>query len=131
VDAAIQGNDFRDNAVGVYLYGDGSTIGTVDLGGGSLGSLGQNDFSTFTVAGAASGHFAISMHNTSASDTVYALHNDWSIFFASSLVKDSYEYTNAAEAVYTSYPAAGTGDIITFQLIIRLPVVSPIALTAV
>ncbi len=128
LDAMIQGNDFRYNAVGVYLYGDGSTVGTVDLGGGPLGSSGHNNFSTFTVAGTANGHFAISMHNTSTSDTVYALHNSWSTFFSSGLVKDHYEHTNVADAVYTSYPSPGTGNIIAFQLLVRLPVVEPIGL---
>jgi hypothetical protein len=59
--ALVQGNDFRHNAVGVYLVGDGTTIGTVDLGGGTLGSQGLNNFSTFTDAGVAKGHFAISL----------------------------------------------------------------------
>jgi hypothetical protein len=111
VDALVQGNDFRHNAVGVYLYGDGNTVGEVDLGGGPLGSQGQNNFSTFTDAGVANGHFAITMHNTSANDQVYAMDNTWGVSDPGNLVKDSYVNTNANEAVYSGF-TPGTGTII-------------------
>jgi hypothetical protein len=118
LDAIIQGNDFRHNAVGVYLYGDGNTVGTVDLGGGTLGSQGHNNFSGFTAASAATGHFAISMHNTSATDKVYALYNTWSASGSFHAVKDTYVNSGVADAVYNG-GSTGTGDIITFRFIIQ------------
>src|SRR5262249_31987825 len=61
-----QGNDFRGNAVGASLWGQGGPPGTLDLGGGALGSTGQNNFQGFTAAGAAGGRFAIALHGTDA-----------------------------------------------------------------
>jgi len=49
--ALLQGNDFHNNAVGVGLFGNGRDInglGTIDMGGGTLGSRGGNDFRGFT-----------------------------------------------------------------------------------
>src|SRR5262249_18569917 len=76
VSALVQGNDFRNNAIGVGIWGDGTTAGNIDLGGGTLGSLGQNNFQSFTPQEAALGNFAISLHMTAASGpgtTVFAL----------------------------------------------------------
>jgi hypothetical protein len=115
----VQGNDFRHNAVGVYLVGDGTTVGTVDLGGGQFGSLGQNNFSTFTEAGVAKGHFAISLHNTAASDYVYAGYNIWSTS-DDNLVKDGTVNTNATEAVYNG-GTTGTGYIATVLISFSSP----------
>jgi hypothetical protein len=44
----VQGNDFHNNKIGVFLVGDGTTTATVDLGGGDLLSLGGNDFRGFS-----------------------------------------------------------------------------------
>lgn len=47
----VEGNDFHNNAVGVsYLGGGGGSV-VVDLGGGSLGSLGGNNFRGFVTFG--------------------------------------------------------------------------------
>jgi Domain of unknown function (DUF4214) len=54
----IAGNDLVDNLSGISLIGNASfpdAFGTIDLGGGSLGSPGGNDFHGFT----GGGHFAI------------------------------------------------------------------------
>jgi hypothetical protein len=115
VTAMVQGNDFRNNAVGVYINGNGSTAGNVDLGGGSLGSHGQNNFSSFTAAGAANGYFAISMHNTAANDQVYAYDNIWSTYVPPNVNKDSYEYSNVNDAVYSG-GSPGTGEILTMDI---------------
>jgi hypothetical protein len=115
VGALVQGNDFRNNAVGVYLSGDGNTAGNVDLGGGSFGSVGQNNFSSFTAAGVASGHFAISMHNTSANDQVFAYGNIWSSVVPPNVVKDSYANSHANEAVLAG-STPGTGEILTVDI---------------
>jgi hypothetical protein len=44
----VQGNDFHDNSIGVSYTGNNGGSITTDLGGGSLGSLGGNDFRGFT-----------------------------------------------------------------------------------
>jgi hypothetical protein len=41
----VQGNDFHNTQHGVFINGP---VGNIDLGGGSLGSLGGNDFRGFT-----------------------------------------------------------------------------------
>jgi hypothetical protein len=47
----VQGNNFHNDSggqySGVFIFGDGISYGNVDLGGGSLGSLGGNDFRGF------------------------------------------------------------------------------------
>lgn len=45
--AFVQGNDFHNNAVGVTVVGDGVHAGLIDMGGGSQGSLGGNNFRGF------------------------------------------------------------------------------------
>jgi hypothetical protein len=111
VNAKVEGNDFRGNAVGVYLWGDGNTVGNVDLGGGSFGSQGRNNFGSFTAAGTGNGSFAVTMHNTSADDQVYAYGNVWSATIPPNVVKDRYANSNANEAVYSGF-APGTGEIL-------------------
>lgn len=71
----VQGNDLQNNAMGVYVWGDGSSAGNIDLGGGST-SAGGNDFSSFATA-ADAGHFAIGLFNTSASFELPAENNVW------------------------------------------------------
>ncbi len=46
--ADVEGNDFHNDAVGVSVVGDGAHAGTIDLGGGALGSQGGNNFRGFT-----------------------------------------------------------------------------------
>ena len=63
IDAVVQGNDFHDDGIGVAINGSsiaGFATG-IDLGGGSLGSLGGNDFRGFTApATAESGAIVLS-----------------------------------------------------------------------
>ncbi len=63
LDAVIQGNDFHNDQIGVQLntgniddrgHRIDNGIVTLDLGGGSLGSLGGNDFRGFTAPATAS-----------------------------------------------------------------------------
>src|SRR5207253_3663069 len=44
----VQGNDFHNNKIGVFLVGDGTTTADVDLGRGDFLSLGGNDFRGFS-----------------------------------------------------------------------------------
>jgi hypothetical protein len=62
--------DVRDLRVGVSIRGDGTTAGTIDLGGGLLGSDGANNFLGFGTATANS--YAIGLFNVSPSFTVFA-----------------------------------------------------------
>jgi hypothetical protein len=70
----VQGNDFHGNTVGVFINGDGTNAGTIDLGGGSLGSLGGNNFRGFTTIGTLTSA-AIVLANTSSNAFVFASSN--------------------------------------------------------
>jgi hypothetical protein len=88
---SVQGNNFRSNLVGVFIQGDGTTAGTIDLGGGSLGSTGGNDFrgtksGGFTVATATT--YAIGLFNVSATFTVFAEHNLFSVADPTKVIAD-------------------------------------------
>src|SRR5262249_58164903 len=48
---SIQGNDFQGDKIGVKI--SGNSIAGIDLGGGSQGSLGGNNFRSFTSAATA------------------------------------------------------------------------------
>jgi hypothetical protein len=120
VDAVVsvkaQGNDFQDNAIGVDILGDGTSAGNVDLGGGALGSLGQNNFLGFTPERAAAGDFAVSLHRTAANDpsaTVFALNNLWSVADPTLVVRDGSHNTTVPEN--SPIPGDGTGLIIVSQ----------------
>jgi hypothetical protein len=56
LDVMVEGNDFHNNQIGVKLVSTASgSLGNVDLGGGGQGSLGGNDFRSFTAATPSSG----------------------------------------------------------------------------
>jgi hypothetical protein len=75
--AMVQGNKFNGNLVGVSVTGDGTTAGVVDLGGGTLGSTGGNDFSSFTTA--TSDSYAIGLFNVAKTYTMSALDNTFNV----------------------------------------------------
>jgi hypothetical protein len=75
--ALVQGNTFSSDLRGVKVIGNGGTAGVVDLGGGSLGSTGGNDFSSFTTATANS--YAIGLFKVSSGSTITALDNVFSV----------------------------------------------------
>jgi hypothetical protein len=98
--AVVQGNSFTANKVGVRVTGDGTTAGTVDLGGGSLGSTGGNDFTSFKTATGES--FAIGLFHVSSGYTMYAKSNLFSVPATSVIADGSHD------------PAAGgSGTILT------------------
>jgi hypothetical protein len=87
--ATLLGNDIRMPAgVGVDITGDGTNAGIVNLGDGSPGSPGGNNFRSFTAAGVAQGHYAIWLHNTNAAATVPARLNLWSVADPGTVIKD-------------------------------------------
>jgi hypothetical protein len=51
--AYVEGNDFHQNRIGVLVHGDVARCGNIDFGGGSLGSLGGNNFRSFVDQGTA------------------------------------------------------------------------------
>jgi hypothetical protein len=75
VQAALGCNDLSGNGVGLKVVGDGTTAGTIDAGGGPLGSAtvmtGQNTFDQTSAAGT----LAISLTATNATATVDAQGN--------------------------------------------------------
>jgi hypothetical protein len=83
--ASVSGNDFRGNLVGVSIVGNGTDAGNIDLGGGLLGSKGKNNFSGFT---GTAGNYAISLTNTNATSTVYALGNTFTAPDATTAIQD-------------------------------------------
>jgi len=109
--AVVQGNDFHTNQIGMFVQGDGTAnataAGTIDAGGGTLGSLGGNNFRGFTTADASSGtRYAIVVANTvGTAGTVKARNNIWSPTTPTQVVKDS---ANNTAAVSPSM-VAGTG----------------------
>jgi hypothetical protein len=75
--AKVQGNNFGGNVVGVSVIGDGTSAGVVDLGGGSLGSTGGNDFRSFNTATADS--YAIGLFQVGSGYSMSSLHNLFSV----------------------------------------------------
>jgi hypothetical protein len=75
--ALVQGNGFGGNLVGVAVFGNGTTAGNVDLGGGTLGSTGGNDFRSFTTATADS--YAIGLFNVASAYSMKAKNNLFSV----------------------------------------------------
>jgi hypothetical protein len=85
----IVGNDFHNNSVGIDIAGDGTNSGSINVGDGTPSSLGGNNFRSFTVAGAATGKFAIYEHNTSnAIASIPAQNNIWSVPDPNTVIRD-------------------------------------------
>jgi hypothetical protein len=100
--ARLQGNDFRNNAIGVRITGDGASAGNIDLGGGNtvLGSSsGHNNFSSFNSADAT--HFAIGLFNTNVGALIRAAGNTFTTLNPFEIVADTF-----------NTPAAGGSGVI-------------------
>jgi hypothetical protein len=74
----VEGNDLVRNLVGVRVIGDGTSgnnaFGTIDLGGGALGSPGANDFHGYD---AVNGHLAvITANGGTATTAMVSAHNN-------------------------------------------------------
>src|SRR5262249_23772699 len=106
----FQGNDFSANTIGMTLWGFGGSLGTIDLGGGFLGSKGQNSFLGFTPAATAAGHCAIRQHETAPQKfTILAHDNIWSTGTPDQVVRDGWRNTLKPEDLPGFH--AGTGYI--------------------
>jgi hypothetical protein len=73
-----QGNDFNNNAIGVEYAGAGGTSIATDLGGGSQGSLGNNNFRGFSNAASLT-NAAIFIHGTAATTMLSARNNAFGV----------------------------------------------------
>jgi hypothetical protein len=97
---SFQDNNFRSNLVGVFIQGDGTTAGTIDLGGGSLGSTGGNDFratgKTSGINVATTSSYAIGLFNVAPTFTVFAEHNLFSSGDGTRVIADLAHDTAAA-----------------------------------
>ena len=98
--AFVQSNDFHNNRVGVSVRGNGVTAGNVDLGGGTLGSTGGNDFKSFLSSNATS--YAIGLFNVASVYTMHAMMNLFSVPPATVIADGSHDL-----------PAGGSGSILT------------------
>jgi hypothetical protein len=105
----VVGNDFHNNGIGVRITGDGTNAGIIDLGIRIInGQSGGNNFRGFTAAGAANGNFAIALDNTSATATVSANDNLWSVADPTTVVKDAGHNTAIGSIVGTGVINTGT-----------------------
>jgi hypothetical protein len=78
--ATLMGNEIEGD-IGVDIQGDGTNAGLVNLGDGTPGSRGGNNFRVFDQSSAVDIQvYAISLHNTSATATVPARLNVWNSF---------------------------------------------------
>jgi hypothetical protein len=73
----VQANDFTNNLAGVRVTGDGVSAGVIDLGGGSLGSTGGNNFTGYTTSTADS--YAIGLFQVASTYTLHAQQNLFSV----------------------------------------------------
>jgi hypothetical protein len=86
--AAVQGNNFSNNLIGVAVYGNSTTAGRVDLGGGALGSTGGNDFRSFGAATAES--YAIGLFGVAPSYRLKAQMNLFNVTPSSAIADGSH-----------------------------------------
>jgi hypothetical protein len=68
------------------VFGNGTTAGVIDLGGGSLGSKGGNDFTSFSTANDNS--YAIGLFNVSSGYTMQALGNVFRVADPTQVIAD-------------------------------------------
>jgi Domain of unknown function (DUF4214) len=109
----LQGNDFHHNTIGIEDNSDGTAnataAGTIDAGGGVLGSLGGNDFHGYT---GQANSFAIALLDSlganSSSGAISAHNNLWSVANPNQVVRDSHNNTSSM--------SAGTVDVGAVQL---------------
>jgi hypothetical protein len=109
----LQGNDFHHDTIGIEDIPDGTAnataAGTIDAGGGALGSLGGNDFHGYT---GQANSFAIALLDplgTNISSGGISAHNNlWSVANPNQVVRDSHNNTSST--------SAGTIDVGAVQL---------------
>ena len=76
LNVSFQGNDFHNNQVGVKITAGANSIAGVDLGGGSQGSVGGNNFRSFTAAATTS---AAAIFTDATTGTIQAQNNIFAV----------------------------------------------------
>lgn len=118
--ALVEGNNVQNNLDGVHYMGSSGVIAT-DLGGGTLGSKGGNNFRTFTNAAAGSGRYAI-LVDTGASTHSLSAHNN---IFTPGVTLATVTHTNGATIDVTALaPSAAFVVTLYNSLLGRTPSVS-------
>jgi hypothetical protein len=87
LNASIQGNDFHNNQVGVKIVAGSNSIAGVDLGGGSQGSVGGNNFRSFSAAATTSAGAIVTDATTGtiqAQKNIFAVSNPLTVISAAS-----------------------------------------------
>jgi hypothetical protein len=87
LDLNIQGNDFNSNQVGIKIFAGSNSITGIDLGGGSQGSVGGNNFRSFTAAATPSAAAIFTDATTGtiqAQNNLFAVSNPQTVISASS-----------------------------------------------
>jgi hypothetical protein len=86
----IQGNDFHFNAIGVLIFRSHATdlASGIDLGGGSQGSQGANNFRGFSAASASAGAI-VEASSFSTAQTIFAQGNLFSVANPKTVIRDS------------------------------------------
>jgi hypothetical protein len=114
VNVSVQGNDFHGVSVGVKILAGANSVAGIDLGGGSQGSLGGNDFRSFT-APATGAVFATGTAGTiEAQNNIFAVSNPQTVITATGgvTVKATALTANAAfvQTLYLDF-LRRTGDL--------------------
>jgi hypothetical protein len=98
----VQGNDLTGNAIGLKYAGNSTTPMPADLGGGALGSLGGNNFRTYTLTGTTTAA-AILLTNVASGTTLQARNNLFGDSVNPAVVVD--------DSVHGAHTGAGTLDL--------------------
>lgn len=87
----VEGNDFHFNAIGVLITRSHATdlASGIDLGGGSLGSRGGNNFRGFTATATATAGAIVEAASFSTAQTIKARSNLFSVADPARVVRDS------------------------------------------
>jgi hypothetical protein len=104
----VEGNDFNANQIGVRIYGDGSFAGSIDLGGGPLGSRGLNSFRSYT---GYDGRLAIVLTNTDLEETVHARGNYWGLIDPHRVIEDFSHHGGTGIIDVETPPPYGTSGV--------------------
>jgi hypothetical protein len=76
LDASIQGNDLHGDEIGISVRAGANSVSGIDLGGGSQGSLGGNNFRSFTALATSTSGAIVS---NATSGTIQAQNNIFAI----------------------------------------------------
>jgi hypothetical protein len=106
--ALVQGNNFNGNRLGVSVFGDGTTAGNVDLGGGSLGSKGGNDFTSYHEVNQPY-LYAIGLFKVAPGYTMKAMGNKFSVSPELVIVDGSYDSLGGGSGAILTGAAAFAG----------------------